>query len=137
MLVGKALTYEDVISTRKQAWLKYEDYKAIDNWGDINIKYKVKCIIYILENDFGRVVHLERTKSHENHKETDYAFRICGYLLTWRRSSDKYDELYRKDLLLGLRKLNLAGITTAKEGVTGGYMLNKPKGSSLYDIMVL
>ncbi|WP_455257992.1 RrF2 family transcriptional regulator [Peptoniphilus asaccharolyticus] len=76
-------------------------------------------------------------------KETDYAFRICGYLAQHEGEvvgapKIAHDRVIPERFTLRiLRKLNLAGITTAKRGVTGGYMLNRPKEDiSLYDIVV-
>lgn len=76
-------------------------------------------------------------------KETDYAFRICGYLaqhegqVVGAPTIAEHRAVPERFTLRILRKLNLAGITTAKRGVTGGYMLNRPKGDiSMYDIVV-
>lgn len=75
-------------------------------------------------------------------KETDYAFRICGYLAQHEGEVVGAPKIAHERViperftLRILRKLNLAGITTAKRGVTGGYMLNRPKEDvSLYDIV--
>lgn len=75
-------------------------------------------------------------------KETDYAFRICGYLAQYEGQVVGAPKIAQERsiperfTLRILRKLNIAGITTAKRGVTGGYMLNKPKEEvSLYDIV--
>ncbi|EFI42148.1 MULTISPECIES: Rrf2 family transcriptional regulator [Peptoniphilus] len=76
-------------------------------------------------------------------QETDYAFRICGYLAqnegqvigAPKIASEK--KISERFTLRILRKLNLAGITTAKRGAAGGYLLNKPKEEiTLYDIIV-
>lgn len=76
-------------------------------------------------------------------REIDYAFRICAYLAMHEGDIVgapviAYNQgISERFTLRILRKLNLAGITEAKRGVTGGYILKKPKESiSLYDIMV-
>ncbi|WBW50480.1 Rrf2 family transcriptional regulator [Peptoniphilus equinus] len=76
-------------------------------------------------------------------RETDYAFRICGYLAQHEGEiigAPKIAEdrvIPERFTLRILRKLNQAGITTAKRGVNGGYTLKKPKEHiNLYDIVV-
>lgn len=76
-------------------------------------------------------------------QETDYAFRICSHLA---RNENKVigasiiakeEAIPERFTLRILRKLNIAGITKSKRGVTGGYLLNKSKEKiSLYDIIV-
>ncbi|RVU54101.1 RrF2 family transcriptional regulator [Anaerosphaera multitolerans] len=76
-------------------------------------------------------------------REIDYAFRICAYLasregeVTGAPKIAKQQAISERFTLRILRKLNLAGITEAKRGATGGYLLKKPKETiSLYDIIV-
>lgn len=76
-------------------------------------------------------------------REVDYAFRISGYLAAHEGEvigapKIAADELVPERFTLRiLRKLNLAGITEAKRGATGGYKLKKPKEEiTLYDIIV-
>lgn len=76
-------------------------------------------------------------------QEVDYAFRIVGYLAVNEGEfiganiiSDS-EHIPERFTLRILRKLNLAGITIAKRGIYGGYMLNKRKEDiSLYDILL-
>lgn len=75
-------------------------------------------------------------------REVDYAFRIAGNLaradvdvVPASQISDE-EEIPLRFTLRILRKLNLAGITEAKRGATGGYRLCKdPKDISLYDVV--
>lgn len=75
-------------------------------------------------------------------REVDYAFRIVGNLsrsgaqvVPASQISDE-EEIPLRFTLRILRKLNLAGITEAKRGATGGYKLCKdPKDVSLYDVV--
>ena len=73
--------------------------------------------------------------------EQDYAFRIVVFftnndneLSSAQIVSNNINVPLRFTLKI-LRKLNLAGITTAKRGATGGYMLKKdPSKINLYDV---
>ncbi|MBP2025944.1 RrF2 family transcriptional regulator [Peptoniphilus stercorisuis] len=76
-------------------------------------------------------------------REVDYAFRICAYLAEHegdvvgapRIAADQ--KVPERFTLRILRKLNLAGITEAKRGATGGYKLKRKKEDiTLYDIIV-
>lgn len=76
-------------------------------------------------------------------REVDYAFRIAGNLA--RTEEDvvpasqisEEEEIPLRFTLRILRKLNLADITEAKRGATGGYRLCKdPQDISLYDIVI-
>lgn len=76
-------------------------------------------------------------------QETDYAFRICGHLAKNEKqvvgapTIATEESIPERFTLRILRKLNLAGITKAKRGATGGYTLNRPKEEiSLYDIII-
>lgn len=75
-------------------------------------------------------------------REVDYAFRICGFLAA--NDGDVVGApviaqeqcVPERFTLRILRKLNLAGITEAKRGASGGYKLKKPKEEiTLYDII--
>lgn len=75
--------------------------------------------------------------------ETDYAFRIVSYLASHENEVIGAPKIALEECvserftLRILRKLNQAGITAAKRGAHGGYMLNKPKQDiTLYDIIV-
>ena len=76
-------------------------------------------------------------------REVDYAFRICGFLAAHDGevigapiiANEQY--VPERFTLRILRKLNLAGITEAKRGASGGYKLKRPKDEiTLYDIIV-
>lgn len=76
-------------------------------------------------------------------QETDYAFRICGHLakneghVVGAPKIASEESIPERFTLRILRKLNIAGITRAKRGATGGYALNRSKEKiSLYDIIV-
>ena len=66
-------------------------------------------------------------------QETDYAFRIVGYLakhegqVIGAPEIAEMEGVTKRFTLRILRKLNLAGITDAKRGSKGGYFLKKPK----------
>ena len=76
-------------------------------------------------------------------QEIDYAFRIVAYLA---KNEEKVAgapliaaelKVPERFTLRILRKLNLAGITQAKRGAHGGYLLKKDKEDiSLYDIIL-
>lgn len=76
-------------------------------------------------------------------QEVDYAFRIVAHLA--RRENEvvgapviaSFESVPERFALRILRKLNLAGITEAKRGATGGYTLKKKKEDiNLYEIIV-
>lgn len=76
-------------------------------------------------------------------REVDYAFRITAYLAAHegevigapKIAAD--ESVPERFTLRILRKLNLAGITEAKRGATGGYKLKKNKEDiTLYDVIV-
>lgn len=76
-------------------------------------------------------------------REVDYAFRISAYLAAHEGEvigapKIAADECVPERFTLRiLRKLNLAGITEARRGATGGYKLKRPKEEiTLYDIIV-
>lgn len=76
-------------------------------------------------------------------REIDYAFRICAYLASREGEIVGAPKIaYQQSIperftLRILRKLNLAGITEAQRGATGGYKLKRPKETiSLYDIIL-
>ena len=76
-------------------------------------------------------------------QETDYAFRICRHLAKNEGKVIRSQEISQEEFiperftLRILRKLNLAGITGAKRGFSGGYFLKKPKENvSLYDVIL-
>ena len=75
-------------------------------------------------------------------REVDYALRIVGNLA--KSDSDvvpaslisEEEQIPLRFTLRILRKLNLAGITEAKRGATGGYRLCKdPKDINLYQVV--
>ncbi|MDO5724810.1 MAG: Rrf2 family transcriptional regulator [Tissierellia bacterium] len=74
--------------------------------------------------------------------QTDYAFRLVLYLSTFPGKvisapilADKLCITERFTLRI-LRKLNLAGITTALRGPYGGYKINRdPKDITMYDVV--
>lgn len=73
--------------------------------------------------------------------ENDYGFRLVEYLLNANRvvpASELSEELEipLRFTLKILRKLNLAGITVAKRGANGGYMMARPGVAvSLYEVI--
>lgn len=76
-------------------------------------------------------------------QEVDYAFRIVAHLASNEGKVVGAPTIARKEqvperfTLRILRKLNLAGITSAKRGAHGGYMLKKDKEDiSLYDVIL-
>ncbi len=73
--------------------------------------------------------------------ENDYGFRLVEYLLNANRvvpASELSEELEipLRFTLKILRKLNLAGLTVAKRGANGGYMMARPGVAvSLYEVI--
>lgn len=73
--------------------------------------------------------------------ENDYGFRLVEYLLNANRvvpASELSEELEipLRFTLKILRKLNLAGLTVAKRGANGGYMMALPGVAvSLYEVI--
>lgn len=73
--------------------------------------------------------------------ENDYGFRLVEYLLNANRvvpASELSEELEipLRFTLKILRKLNLAGLTVAKRGANGGYMMARPGiAVSLYEVI--
>ena len=73
--------------------------------------------------------------------ENDYGFRLVEYLLNADRvvpASELSEalEIPLRFTLKILRKLNLAGLTIAKRGANGGYMMARPGGPvSLYEVI--
>lgn len=76
-------------------------------------------------------------------QELDYAYRIIVFftnnnnVLTSAPNISEAMNIPLRFTLKILRKLNLAGLTTAQRGATGGYLLNRDISEiSLYDVML-
>ena len=76
-------------------------------------------------------------------QEIDYAFRIVGHIAAHEGEVigapliAARERIPERFTLRILRKLNLAGITEARRGAYGGYLLKKPKEEiNLYDIIL-